>query len=621
MDVTSGRRVLLLIVAFLCWVAVVPAARAAQEELVGFSTGPYTFKAVATDGLPGFQDPGFVPAGWGTGTAPFGKLTSCGGLTPPTQTGGWTNNSDLLLRRSFEAPAGVGAGSVQVRVDNDVTVYVNGAELATAEHEGCAGAGPPGPITIPAGTLHAGTNLLALRAVDRTDQRYIDARVAADVDRFAVSLNPASIPAGARRTLTATIRNLGSATLQSVTLTPPSGLTGGGTLSGLGLAPGATATRSFDVVAACGAAGGGWTATASAPGTTPALSASDSTLGTAVTGACSAQFATQPANARIGQAITDTAFTPGAGPVVVEVLDATGARAAGAGQVTVTRDPGSPGIGTLTGGDARATADGAAAFAALKLDAAGAYRLVATSPGATGATSAPLMIEQAARPCTAASCTASVASPVTQATVDVHAARRRPGVREHLAQRRPGRRLRRLRGVQPGLGHRRRHEHRRQDRDVQHQLQDARSPAGRRTASRSCRAASARPTRSRRATAVLTTSSFDGERRRRARDLVHGAAARVQDPLDHQRAAVRQGAPAAAGRDQRREPRSPAATATRGCADSSGGPSAPPDRRRRQPHDVQALEQLVALAPPRGAPPRRSRRRGRRARGAPAATS
>ena len=170
-------------------------------------------------------------------------------------------------------------------------------------------------------------------------------------------------------------------------------------------------------MAACGAAGGGWTATASAPGTTPALSASDSALETAVTGACSVRFATQPANARVGQAITDTAFTPGAGPVVVEVLDATGARAAGAGQVTVARDPGSPGIGTLSGGDARATTDGAAAFAALKIDAAGAYRLVATSPGASGATSAPLMIEQAAVPCTAASCTASVASPVTQASV------------------------------------------------------------------------------------------------------------------------------------------------------------------------------------------------------------
>ena len=208
----------------------------------------------------------------GAAAPPVGQLTTCTGIPAPTQTGGWTNNSDLLLRRTFQAPAGVGSGSVQVRVDNDVIVYVNGVLLGTAPHEGCAGTNPPAPIAIPAGRLHAGDNLLALRARDRLDQRYIDAKVVANVDRFAVSLSPGSIPAGAQRTLTATIRNLGSATLQSVTLTPPAGLTGGGTLSGLNLTPGAMTTRTLDVVAACGGAGGTWTATASAPGTSPALS-------------------------------------------------------------------------------------------------------------------------------------------------------------------------------------------------------------------------------------------------------------------------------------------------------------------------------------------------------------
>jgi hypothetical protein len=415
MDVNWARPIVATLLALVLSAPAV--AHADTQELVGYGSGQYAFQAVAVGAAPGFADPGFPATGWGAGAAPFGFLTTCAGVPAPTQTGGWTNHGDLLLRRTFQAPAGVGAGSVEVRVDNDVDVYVNGTLLATRTHEGCAGASPPAPVSVPAGTLQAGANLLALRARDRADQRYIDARVVANVDRFAVSLSPATLPAGAQRTLTATIRNLGSATLQSVTLSPPAGLTGGGTLSGLGLAPGGVTTRSFDVVAACGASGGSWGATASAPGTAPALAAAESNLGTGVSGACSLRFATQPANARVGDVITDTAFTPGAGPVVVEVRDAAGDPAAGANAVAVARDPGSPGTGTLTGGGPREPTAGAATFAELRIDAAGAYRLNATSAGAAPATSTPFAIEQAAATCTGASCSASVESPVTAATV------------------------------------------------------------------------------------------------------------------------------------------------------------------------------------------------------------
>lgn len=411
------RSVRCLLASVVVALALPAAARADTQELVGFGSGPYAFQAVAAGDQPGFADPAFPATGWGSGATPFGLLTTCTGLQAPTQTGGWGNHADLLLRRTFTAPAGVGTGSVQVRVDNDVTVHVNGTALGTAAHEGCAGANPPPPIAIPAGLLHAGANVLALRARDRTDQRYIDARLTAAVDRFAVSLSPASVPAGARRTLTATIRNLGSATLQSVTLTPPAGLSGGGTLGGLALAPGATTTRTFDATAACGAAGGGWGASASAPGSAPALSAGDSALATAVSGTCTLQFLTQPANARTGEVITDTAFTPGAGPVVVAVRDAAGDPAAGANPVGVARAADAPGTGTLSGGDARPAPGGSAAFGTLRLDAAGAYRLTATSAGATAATSAPFTVEDAATPCTAASCTATVESPVTQVSV------------------------------------------------------------------------------------------------------------------------------------------------------------------------------------------------------------
>ena len=65
-----------------------------------------------------------------TDSAPFGALTSCPTgpqLPAPTGTGGWDAGGDLLLRTTFTVPAGTGAGSVSPRIDNDVSVYLNGA--------------------------------------------------------------------------------------------------------------------------------------------------------------------------------------------------------------------------------------------------------------------------------------------------------------------------------------------------------------------------------------------------------------------------------------------------------------------------------------------------------------
>ena len=360
------RRALIAVCLALACVAL-PAATASADTVVDFGSSGWSYKAVETD--TGSPTP---DATWTTGgTMPFGALTSCTGLPAPTTTGGWTNNSDLLLSKTFTLPPGTGSGSVAVRVDNDVAVYVNGQLLvAPAEHEGCANVNPPAPMPIPATVLQAGANVIALRAHDDADQRYIDAQVQVDIpDGFTVGIAPAAITAGTTANVQATITNWGTAPLGSVTLDPPDGLGDPIELTGLGLAQGQSVTRSFQRTAACGSDGGAWGATA--PGL-PLLGAAGST---SVTGDCSIAFGTPPASAGTGQTITGTAGTP----VTVLVRDGNGAPVANGTPVTIAIVPGTPYLGTLNGTTTQTTSGGAATFGDLSIDKSGSY--AARRPG------------------------------------------------------------------------------------------------------------------------------------------------------------------------------------------------------------------------------------------------
>ena len=193
-------------------------------------------------------------------------------------------------------------------------------------------------------------------------------------------------------------------------------------LTGLALAAGATTTATFAVDAGCAAAGGDWTATArTGPASGDALALLPGTaLGTAVDGACSLRFAPAPAAARVGAAISGTAFDPAAPPVAVEVRAAGGAAAAGAaGAVRVALAPDATGPGVLGGTTERTPSAGRAAFPGLTISAAGSYRLTASAPGAGTVTSDAFNVEQVAVPCTGTSCAASVSNATT--TVDASA--------------------------------------------------------------------------------------------------------------------------------------------------------------------------------------------------------
>jgi len=463
MAVRLVRRMLGLGLVLLVPLAVSATAHAATLTPVPFGAPGYAVKAGPANGTPGFEAPGFSPdASWTTGaTAPFGFLTTCTGLPAPTVVPAWVSGGDLLMRKTFTLPAGTGAGSVRVRVDNDVTVYVNGTAVGSSPHENCANLAPPGPYSVPAGTLHAGTNVLALRVRDRGDQRYADAELqvtfddadadgigdAADncptranadqadadgdgrgdvCDGFSVAIAPTALAAGGSTQLTARITNRSTTeALASVRLVPPAGVSvpGGAIVrTGLALAPGASTDVMFSADAACGGAGGAWTAAAGttadplAPGAPRlALLPAGTALDTSVTGTCSLRFATPPAAARVGQTISGAPLNPAGPRVAVEVLGAGGSLATSAVPVSVALAPGATGPGVLSGTTTQPAGAGRAEFGDLRIDAAGSYRLTATAPGAGAVTTDPFTIDQVAATCTG-TCTATVSTPSASVT-------------------------------------------------------------------------------------------------------------------------------------------------------------------------------------------------------------
>ena len=187
MSLTARHRALVVLLVLGGAVGVPSMAEAAPVTYVPYSSGPYAYAAVPAGGLSGFDDAGTAPTGspWSSGgVTPFGRLTTCLTApdplpTPPTQNAGWSNDGDLLLWRAFDAPPGTGAGTVSALADNELTVYLNGTALGSARNSGCVQT-HTNTFAFPAGALRAGANVLAVRAHDEEDQRYIDVELVAD---------------------------------------------------------------------------------------------------------------------------------------------------------------------------------------------------------------------------------------------------------------------------------------------------------------------------------------------------------------------------------------------------------------------------------------------------------
>jgi hypothetical protein len=128
----------------------------------------------------GWQTTSF-PAGWATGGAPFGTLTYCAdapyNLPPVVTQWGIGDPSYVLVRKDFYVPAGTTTVTIQVLVDNDVQVFMNGTSVSDGlvTHENCANVNPVSPIV--ATVTPGAVNKLAIIAKDRGGQSYLDLKV------------------------------------------------------------------------------------------------------------------------------------------------------------------------------------------------------------------------------------------------------------------------------------------------------------------------------------------------------------------------------------------------------------------------------------------------------------
>jgi len=152
----------------------------------------YRYLLTTENGGPGgFAAASFDDSGWSLGNAPFGggpsPYDSCTlfNTTAPPATNWPIGNtspggaSDLLVRKRFSMQA-AGQVSVQVAIDNDVQVFLNGVDISGGLklHEGCATRPPLNdPFTF-YGAAQAGDNVIAIRARDRGAIGYLDIRVA-----------------------------------------------------------------------------------------------------------------------------------------------------------------------------------------------------------------------------------------------------------------------------------------------------------------------------------------------------------------------------------------------------------------------------------------------------------
>jgi hypothetical protein len=251
---------------------------------------------------------------------------------------------------------------------------------------------------------------------------------------FSLVVSPSSFAAGSTTTVTATLTNLtDQQQLGSANITAPAGFslvsasvpapatvtTSGQTVlvRNASLAPHNSLAVSITVKAPCSATSSSWSVVAKQandfngqPGNDLNLNAGASSLSATVGSGCSLRFFTQPHHARVGQTITGSDYAPSGSPVAAEVVDGQGNRVtSSSAAITLALGPTSTGTGTLHGTKTVTAVAGVASFGDLSIDTAGAYTLLATSPGITSATSSAFRVDQTAVACTAGlDCTGSI---------------------------------------------------------------------------------------------------------------------------------------------------------------------------------------------------------------------
>jgi hypothetical protein len=166
--------------------------RVVSFQANGYRSLPLSCGEVCDTPPVGWETSGFDDSSWGpTLQAAFGNgSSSCPSLTPsihsswPGQVG---DVPEILVRKHFTAPLGTTSVSIQLAIDDDAQVFINGNTItATASapqnggfvlHGGCAELGNPHYVfTANAGQLNiGGDNVIAVRGRDSGgDMTYLD---------------------------------------------------------------------------------------------------------------------------------------------------------------------------------------------------------------------------------------------------------------------------------------------------------------------------------------------------------------------------------------------------------------------------------------------------------------
>ena len=172
---SSPSRALSLLTALV----VVAGSSAQAGELVGYQADGWSYAVVAwSDPLRDlFFAPDFDDSAWSIGTAAFGNIGGPACPVSSTVATDWPANTDLLLRRTFEAdpdsPVTIFWG-----IDNDSVVYVNGQIVGSANHGGCAVLDAYS-AEVPIGLLdhQTGRNVIAVLAHDYGAVTFCDLRI------------------------------------------------------------------------------------------------------------------------------------------------------------------------------------------------------------------------------------------------------------------------------------------------------------------------------------------------------------------------------------------------------------------------------------------------------------
>lgn len=175
-----------------------PALVSAQETIIPYLDTDYRYMVVDFGGGAGFEAPTYDDSAWRIGDAGFGSIGGCALNNSTDVKTDWPLNTDILLRKQFNLPAGATNLKVSVAIDNDVRVFINGQDISGGLriHDGCPSR-DSFVFSAPDGILEAGTNLLAVRGHDRGGGSYLDVQVTAETSRVievSLDIKPQSCP-------------------------------------------------------------------------------------------------------------------------------------------------------------------------------------------------------------------------------------------------------------------------------------------------------------------------------------------------------------------------------------------------------------------------------------------